>query len=78
MTDCHLCGKNIDPDSMDTVRINPEPTLYRHSKCDLELETRYNSNLCPTCGETPNGLDRESCVKCGTQYCDPDRKYINF
>ena len=78
MTDCYLCGNDIDSNDMDTIIVHPKPTLYCHSKCDRELERRYNSNLCPTCGETSNGLDRESCVKCGTGYCNPDRKYINF
>ena len=78
MTDCYLCGHEVDPDGLATVKINPEPTLYAHSHCHDKLERRYNSRLCLTCGETPKGLDSESCAKCGVQYCDPDRKYINF
>ena len=76
--DCRLCGNDIDVDDPNTVSIGPGPVLYSHPQCESELERRFNSNLCLTCGETPKGLDSESCAKCGVQYCDPDRKYINF
>ena len=73
-----LCGNDIDVDDLNTVLIGPEPVLYSHLQCDDELKRRFNSNLCLTCSETPNGLDYESCEKCGVQYCDPDRKFLNF
>ena len=78
MTNCHLCGHDIDIESADTVVVNPQPVLYRHSGCDAKLEQRHQSKLCMTCGVTPQGLDRETCSNCGVGYCDADRKYMNF
>ena len=77
MTDCDLCGRDIDPNNINTIIMNP-PVEYRHPKCDGELSRRDKSNLCLTCGETTRGLDRESCSNCGVNYCEPDRKYMNF
>ena len=69
-----------DPDSPTTVRIHPDPILYAHQHCEDELNRRFESRLCVSCGDAPNGLDGESCPKCGDPFMavTEERKFVNF
>ena len=77
---CHLWGNEVDLDDGNTVQFYLELVLYSHMHCADELDRRFESMTCMSCGKTPQGLDSESCTECGDSYMavTEERNFANF